>query len=184
MQRIKTIFRIWLPFVVVITAFCALGYTSVQQAYRQGANDPQIQMAEDAAAALTNGGSADAVVPANRVSLDQSLAPFLIVYDAKGTVLASSVTLDGQTPGLPDGVLDSAKQMGEDRITWQPRDGVRIAAVIVPYQNGFVLAGRSLREVEARVDQLTTFTGLAWLLALAATLAVIAFGEFFLAEKK
>ena len=184
MQRIKTIFRIWLPFVVAISAFCALGYTSVQQAYRQGANDPQIQMAEDAVATLANGGSADAVVPVNQVPVDQSLTPFLIVYDAKGIVLASSATLDGQTPDLPDGVLDSAKQMGEDRITWQPRDGVRIAAVIVPYQNGFVLAGRSLREVESRVDQLTTFTGLAWLLALAATLAVIAFGEFFLAEKK
>jgi len=184
MQKIKTIFRIWLPFVVVITAFCGLGYASVQQAYRQGANDPQIQMAEDAAAALTDGGSADAIVPANQVPVDQSLAPFLIVYDAKGAVLASSAALDGQTPSLPEGVLDSARQMGEDRITWQPRDGVRIAAVIVPYQGGFVLAGRSLREVESRVDQLTTFAGLTWLLAVAATLAVIAFGEFFLAEKR
>ena len=46
------------------------------------------------------------------------------------------------------------------------------------------MAGRSLREVESRVDQLTTFTGLTWLLSVAATLAVIAFGEFFLAEKK
>lgn len=74
--------------------------------------------------------------------------------------------------------------MGENRLTWQPREGVRIAAVIVFYQDGFVLAGRSLREVEIREAQVTQFAGLTWLLALVTTLIVIAFGEFFLAEKK
>ena len=144
MNTIKNIFRIWLPFAVVITAFCALAYASVQQAYRQGANDPQIQMAEDAADALAGGASIDVIVPVSKVSVAKGLAPFLIVYDGSGQVLASSVMLDGQTPGLPDGVLDSTKAMGENRVTWQPRTGVRIAAVIVSYQDGFVLAGRNL----------------------------------------
>jgi hypothetical protein len=184
MNKIKNIFRIWLPFAVVITAFCALAYGSVQQAYRQGANDPQIQMAEDAADALTGGTGVDALVPVSKVSVAKGLAPFLIVYDGSGKVLSASVVLDGKTPELPDGVLDSTKQMGENRITWQPRTGVRIAAVIVSYQDGFVLAGRNLREVEIREAQVTQFAGLTWLLAMVATLAVIAFGEYFLAEKK
>lgn len=184
MQKMKTVFKIWLPFVVVISAFCALAYASVQQAYRQGANDPQIQMAEDAANALVDGQSMDAIMPAPKVSVAKSLAPFLIAYDSAGSVIGSSVALDGQTPELPLGVLDSTRQMGENRLTWQPREGVRIAAVIVSYKDGFVLAGRSLREVEIREAQVTQFAGLTLLLALVTTLIVIAFGEFFLAEKK
>jgi len=184
MQKMKTIFKIWLPFAVVISAFCALVYSSVQHAYRQGANDPQIQMAEDAANALIDGQSMDAIMPASKVSVTKSLAPFLHCYDSAGGVIGSSVALDGQTPELPLGVLDSTRQMGENRLTWQPREGVRIAAVIVSYKDGFVLAGRNLREVEIREAQVTQFAGLTWLLALVTTLIVIAFGEFFLAEKK
>lgn len=184
MNKLKLIFKAWLPFAVVITAFCALVYASVQQAFRQGANDPQIQMAEDSADMLADGGNTDALVPVSKVSVSKSLAPFLIVYDADGNEIASSVQLDGQTPALPDGVLDAARDLGENRVTWQPRNGVRIAAVIVSYKDGFVLAGRNLREVEIRESQLTTFAGITWILALVATLVVIAFGEYFLAEKK
>ena len=183
MKKIKNIIKVWLPFVVVITAFCALTYGTVQQAYRQGANDPQIQMARDAADALSDGASIDSFVPSAKVSVAKSLAPFYIVYDASGQVLASSVVLDGVTPGLPDGVLDSTKEMGENRVTWQPRTGVRIAAVIISYKDGFVLAGRNLREVELRESQTTQFAGLTWLLAVVAALVVIAFGEYFLTEK-
>jgi len=184
MNKIKIIFKVWLPFAVAISAFCALVYGSVQQAFRQGANDPQIQMAEDAADMLAGGGSVDMLVPASRVSVSKSLAPFLIIYDADGNEIASSVQLDGQTPALPEGVLTSTKDLGENRVTWQPRDGVRIAAVIVSYRDGFVLAGRNLREVEIRESQLTTFTGILWILALVATLMVVAFGEKFLPDKK
>jgi len=183
MNKIKNILKVWLPFAVTIAAFCALVYAAVQQSYRQNANDPQIQMAEDAADALAGGTSLDVIVPPAKVSAAKSLAPFLIVYDGSGREVSSSVVLDGKTPQLPDGVLDSTKQMGENRVTWQPRDGVRIAAVIVSYKDGYVLAGRSLREVEARESQLTTFTGLTLVLALLASLALIAFGEYFLSEK-
>lgn len=179
----KKIIKVWLPFAIAITAFCVLAYASVQQAYRQGADDPQIQMAQDAANLLTNSANADSIVSPNKVFVDKSLAPFFIIYDENGNEVASSVTLDGQTPQLPDGVLDSTKELRENRLTWQPKEGVRIAAVIVSYQNGYVLAGRNLREVEARESQLTTFVSITWLLALIATLVVIAFGEFFLKDK-
>lgn len=184
MNKIKSIFRIWFPLAVVVTAFCALTYAAVQQSYRQGANDPQIQMAEDAADALDGGSSVDAVVPAVNVSVAKGLAPFIIVYDSNGKILASNVQLDGQTPSLPDGVLDATKEMGENRVTWQPKPGVRIAAVIVSYKNGFVLAGRNLHEVEIREAQVTQFAGMTLILALVATFIVIALGEFFLVEKK
>ncbi|HEY5901891.1 MAG TPA: hypothetical protein VIU39_05015 [Anaerolineales bacterium] len=180
MNRMKNILRLWLPFAVVISAFCALAYAAVQQAYRQGANDPQIQMAEDAASALADGQAPADLMRASTVPVAKSLAPFMIIYDADGKVAASSAQLDGKTPSLPDGVLDSTRQLGENRITWQPRGGVRIASVIVSYPGGYVLAGRNMREVEARESQTTLFAGLTWVLALLATLLVIALGEFFL----
>jgi hypothetical protein len=184
MNKLKAVFKNWIPFVVAITAFCALTYATVQQSYRQNANDPQIQMAHDAVDTIINGKDVKTVVPVDKVSVAKSLAPFLIAFDREGNEIASSVTLDGQTPELPGGVLDSTRKLGENRVTWQPKDGVRIAAVIVSYEGGYVLAGRNLREVEVREDQLTTFTGITWVLALLATLMAIAFGEYFLSEKK
>jgi hypothetical protein len=60
---------------------------------------------------------------------------------------------------------------------------VRIAAVIVPYDGGFVLAGRSLREVEKRELQVQGFAAAAWIAGLLASLAAVAFGESILAGK-
>lgn len=54
--------------------------------------------------------------------------------------------------------------------------GVRSAAVVVSVsggQGGFVLAGRSLREVEKRVDQLTQQVGAAWLASMLVTLVLV-----------
>lgn len=159
----------WLSFAVISGMFCGLVYAAVQQNERQSANDPQIQLAEDAAAALAAGANASDAVPAGSVDPAKSLSPFVIAYDADGTVLSASGVLDGVPPRPPMGVFASARARGEDRVTWEPRDGVRIAAVIAPYQNaggsGFVLAGRSLREVEAREDQTMRLAALAWVVS-------------------
>ena len=183
MNRFKNILKAWLPFAVTTSAFCLLVYAAVQQAYRQSADDPQIQMANDAVTALSSGHDAGALLPITKVSVADSLAPFLIIYDSSGHEVASSAMLDGQTPALPDGVLESTKQLGENRISWQPRNGVRIATVIVSYPDGFVLAGRNMREVEQREAQVSMFAGMTWILAMLGTLAVIVFGEFFLTER-
>ena len=55
MQIVKNIIRHWLPLAVLTFAFCGLVYLAVQQDLRIGANDPQIQMAEDIASAITGG---------------------------------------------------------------------------------------------------------------------------------
>ncbi len=164
-----------------MTAFCLLTYVTVQQSLRQGANDPQIQMAEDAAAALQRGASANSVMTkAPPVEISTSLAPFLIVFDNSGKAVASSGLLDGTMPDYPTGALNASKASGENRVTWQPGPAVRIASVVVPYDKGFVVAGRSLREVEKREAQMQTLALLAWLLTLAAVLVVIAALEFIL----
>ncbi len=183
MNKLKNIIRIWLPFAVVVSAFCLLAYTTVQQALRQGLNDPQIQMAEDTAYALNNGATVDSVVAGTKVEMSRSLTAFIDIYDSNGNAITGSGLLNGQLPDYPNGALDSAKQSGENRVTWQPNADVRIASVVVPYNNGFVIAGRNMREVEQRESQTEMFAGVTWLLALIATLIVIVFGEFVLAEK-
>ena len=51
-------------------------------------------------------------------------------------------------------------------------------------QPGFVLAGRSLREVEIRASQVEQITGIAWLVTLAVSLFVVAACELILGNKK
>jgi hypothetical protein len=187
MQKVIRILRSWLPLACVITAMCGLVYISEQQSLRQNANDPQIQIAEDAADALARGATVESVMPANKIDVAKSLAPFVIVYDAAGKPIASSGLLRDQIPALPSGVFDYVRQHGEDRLTWQPDNGVRIAAVVIDYKGakpGFVLAGRSLREVEKRVDLMGMYAVAAWIATLGATLGLIGLGEVFLTEKK
>jgi hypothetical protein len=52
-----------------------------------------------------------------------------------------------------------------------------MATVVVKYDHGFVLAGRSLRETEVRIDNIEKISGLAMLVIWAVTLFVIALGE-------
>jgi hypothetical protein len=119
-------------------------------------------------------------VPAHKVDISTSLSPFYVIFNSAQEPIMSSGLLDNGTPQLPVGVLDFARQNGENRLTWEPKPGTRIATVIVPYHDGFVLAGRNIREVEARESQLSLFAGLTWILAMVGTLVVISLGEVFL----
>ena len=183
MQRILNILSAWLPIAVVTAAFCGLAYLTVQQSLRMGANDPQIQMAEDAASALASNQPVDSIIPADapKVDMAKSLAPFLIIYDSNGSPLVSGAVLNGQTPIPPAGVFDYTRQNNEDRVSWQPAPGVRSAAVVVAVnggRGGFVLAGRNMREVEIRESQLTNTVALGWIASLVVTLVIVAFFEF------
>ena len=158
-------------------------YAAVQQDLRQNANDPQIQIAEHAAVALESGQQ----IPSLDVSVDigKSLSPFVIIYDEFGKVLTSNGVLDDKVPVPPLGVLENAKIKGENRVTWQPSINVRIAAVVTHFsgkQSGFVLAGRSLREVEKREDQTFKFAAAGWLLSV--FVLTIAFAIFHIFSKK
>ena len=174
MNRILNAFRAWVPLAVITTAFCLLAYLMVQQVLRQGANDPQIQMAEDSAAALDHSGSLETVIPKQEIEIESSLAPFLLVYDENGRPQAGSGMLNGVLPDYPLGALQSSRVGGENRVTWQPSGGIRIASVVVPYQHGYVVAGRSLREVENRDSQAQLLAGAAWIFTMLAAFVAAA----------
>ncbi len=132
-------------------------------------------MAEDAAVLLSAGQTPQSVIPTTIVDMSRRLVLYIIVFDDSGELIVSSVQLDGRTPAVPAGVFDYVREHGEDRFTWQPKEGVRSAAVVSRYTGerpGFVLAGRSLREVEKREDVVRTDIGLLCLATLGVTLIV------------
>lgn len=170
--------RYFLPLVVLITGVFLSMYVLSQQVLRQDANDPQIQMSEDIANALSEGKEVKNLVP-QKIELTQSIAPFIIIYDKNGKVISSTVALSGETPDIPQGVLLSAKANGQNRLTWQPATNVREAIVVTYFNNkseGYVLAGRSLQEVEQRENQILKLAGIGWIATLVGSfLAVFLF---------
>jgi len=175
--------KLFLLFAFVIVLLSGLTYVTSQQILRQGANDPQIQMAEDVSSRLDHGDSPQTFLSSNKIDIAKSLSPFVIVYDTKGNAVFSSGELQGDTPVLPRGVLDAANS-GEQRVTWQPQRSVRIASVVTSYKNGYVLAGRSLREVEKREDALFMQVGVVSVCSLVGSFLIISLFAWFYPYKK
>ena len=176
MQILRRIIKTWLPLALVSAFLSAFFYTTVQQNFRMNANDPQIQMAEDAAQALAGGQAMDSLLPGGKVDIATSLAPYLIYYDAQGKPSAGSGMLHGSLPDFPAGAFVYAREKNEDRVSWQPETGVRSATVLVAVKGGsggFFLAGRSLREVEARIDNLGMMTAAGCIGTMAAALVLV-----------
>jgi hypothetical protein len=175
------VFLKWLPIAAVSTILSFTIYTVVQQNYRISANDPQIQIAEDTANLLSNGTKPENFVGEQKIEISKSLAPYIMIFDDKGNQISGNALLDGSKPSIPLGIFDYVNNHGEDRLTWQPRVGVRSAIVVTKFnsnsQSGFVVVGRSLREVEARIDNLGIMVGLTWLGSLGTSLFLIIFAK-------
>jgi hypothetical protein len=172
----------FLPFAIVITAVFLTIYVTVQQNFRTGANDPQIELAENYAIALSSGESLESFTLGKTVDVSESLAPFVVFYDGAGGPIQGSGKLHGSYPIPPSGVFEVTREYGENQLTWQPEASVRIATVVTHYKNqnkeGFVLVGRSLREVEIREGNLTFMVGLAFLCTFGAVFLSVLFGVF------
>ena len=180
MPPFSLIARRWLPLAALTTVACLLVYLEVQQSIRAAANDPQIQLAEDAVAALERGEPLDKVFDAAKVDMARSLTPFLIVYDESGKAIGGSGTLRGQSPAPPIGVFEFTRTNGEERVTWQPERGVRIASVVLRTTTkpaAWVLAGRNMREIERREAYAHNVAAGALAATLCITLLLVTIGE-------
>lgn len=164
-HKTQKFFTLFAPIVIFSLGIFATLYITLQQNYRMSANDPQIAIAQDIADEIVNGKTP--VLP-NPVDMRSSLSPFVIIYDTNWKIVSSSALLDGVTPNLPQGVLVASEEKGDNRITWQPTSGVRIAAVVklIEGQKGFVLVGRSLKEVEIREDNLLHMVAIGWIVTI------------------
>lgn len=182
MKRFSGIFMHWLPLAAAVTGVCLLVYGAVQQNYRQGLNDPQIQMVEDTVRALKDGASVTDFFEANVPFFDasKSLQSFLAIYDATGRPIESTAKIGTQMPRPPRDVFTYAETRGEDRVTWQPDGTTRIALVIQAVGSSpemYVAAGRNMREVEAREVKMSFFVLLAWITLIVVTLTLEIVGD-------
>ncbi len=146
-----------LPFMLAVTGLGGIAFGCAQFVMRQSANDPQTQVVADSVRYMKQGQEVTFAGNQSSVDVEKSLSLFMIQYDSNRVAMASSGTIDGKIPSLPLGVFDVAKKKGENRVTWEPKKGVRIAAVIQYFngtKEGYLLAGRNLTEIESRIHKL------------------------------
>jgi hypothetical protein len=175
--------RTWLPLALVITVGLGFSYLIFQQNGRLSANDPQIQLSEDWAAAYGDGLYPQ--LPSAKVDIAGSLAPFIIVYDDQLHPLTSNGMLHNEVPVPPSGVFAYARDHHQNRLTWQPEPGVRLAMVMTRYQkvnSGYVLVARSLREVESRADKMLKLSICFGIFSLVSTFLLVSFPSLRLRE--
>jgi len=165
-NHLKAIVTKQLPLLLAITFIVLIIQFTAQQIYRTSADDPQVQIAQDTAEKLSSGLLLKEKLSNDVIDIEKSLATFVVVYDSKHEPVAGSGFLDSKLPTPPLGVFNTASDTGENRITWEPKDGVRSAIVVVPVSgkfSGFVLAGKSLNEVERRQNALSDQLLISWL---------------------
>ena len=192
------IFRQWLPIGIVITMLSGAIFCTAQQIDRQNANDPQVALSlelanrldvladlgDDEAAKIEVLGPKmiDELTP-TYVEISTSLLPYLAIFDDQGNLISSNATLKGEVFHLPSGVFDYTRSHAIDKVTWQPEPAVRQAIVVRRFQGqttaGFVLAGRSLNEVETRISMLMENVAIGWV-----AMMVVSFGAVALVNQK
>jgi hypothetical protein len=159
--------RFLAPVAILVIVFGTI-YGVAQQAQRNDANMPQIQLAEQNAASLNKTGNVQ-TLSQSYIDLGSSLDPFVIIYDKNGTPVSGSGYLNGALPQIPKGVLTSSKGKDYHAVTWQPTGKLRFATVAVAANDFYVVSGRSLKIVEqneTKTLRLSVFGGLAALVVL------------------
>jgi hypothetical protein len=162
-------YRAWLIFLVMaamVTLVAATVFAAVQQNYRSNANDPQVEAVETLEQVLKQGVPPELITSqGDTVDMKNSLALFVMIFDKDGKSLASSGKLGESSPTPPAGVFDYLRAHDYDRFTWEPEKGVRVAAVgkKLSDDKGFVIVGKSLKEVENRIQNLGIIVAIPWL---------------------
>jgi hypothetical protein len=181
-QHLRTIIAIGLPLAVIGTIILAISYVNDQQTLRGLANEPQTYLAQDAALRVLAGGKPEGFTGAIPIETDP--APYLLFMNATGTAVAGSGLLHNAPPTLPQGVLDTAKAKGVNRLTWQPEAGVRQALVILPAGDYFVVAGRSLAYTEEQENNLTKRALLGWVVTMIAVVIISIISAYILRKRE
>jgi hypothetical protein len=144
----------WLPLSAAVVCTFGIMYLAVQQYIRLSADELPLQYAENVKVKMESGTPLSEVIRGTEpVDMQKSLSPFVIICNGDGNVLSSTTLLHNNHP-VPQGVLTFAKRYGENRRTWQPAHTIRNAIVVLPWSingnEGYIIGGRSLREVEKR----------------------------------
>lgn len=181
MNKYVIIFKNWVGYAAVLTLLCGIIYIVGQQSFRQAADDPQYQMAEDAVNAI-NKGADPKLLGAAPVDISQTLSPYLIIYDKAGNMVVNGAVVNGKPLKIPQGVLNYIQQHGTDHATWQPQSGIREAMVGIRANTAgksyTVIAGRSLRKIEERITLLGKQVAFGWVMSLVVMLMVVTIQQY------
>lgn len=181
---LRSVVAIGLPLAVVGSIILAIGYVNDQQTLRMLANEPQEYVVGDAALRVAAANALPTSGFSTAVPIEQDPAAYLVFFDASGTAVAGTGTINGHPPTLPPGVLETAKAKGVNRLTWEPVPGVRQAVVIVPAGPGYVMSGRSLKYTEELESQLTKRALLGWVGTMVAVAVVALISAWLLSRRK
>ena len=163
MKKMKKTFAVWLLIMFMATFASSLVYLISQRSLRLGADELPVLLANTVLTRLKSEQSPKSSIPSEKVDISTSLSAFVMVYDSDKDLIASSGNMRGSQPLYPAGVLDNIGKDNESRVTWQPDKGLRFASVAIRYNNGYVVAARSLTEVEKITSTIGKLIILAWL---------------------
>lgn len=163
----------WLALVGASTLVLSASYVMIQQSNRMSADDLPLTLSQQVKSSLEAGSAPTDLVSAQKNNLETDNNTVVIITDSTMHVLASSATLDGQTPLPPEGVFKYTKDHATDRITWEPKENVRVALRVSSYgkspSDGFVLVAQPLTQFEKRISFIGNLGLVAWLAVLAWT---------------
>ena len=152
----KKLIMVWgiLMIAGIFTVGCT--YVAFQQTQRRNANQPAAMAAKQVVYKLKNNNIISKPWQALPESTDvDTNTPFVMIYNASKKLVASSANTVDKNFNYPNNSFDYINKLGENRVTWQPRQGYRFATVGVKYKGWYVIGAYSLTETENTVSYFT-----------------------------
>ncbi len=157
--------RRWTPFTVVTTALYLFATLAMIDGARSVAYDSPREIARNIDLALDEGTDFKLFNSTRPVQIGKSLTPYVLLFDMNGTPMGGSGSVSGNFPVPPRSVFDAALERGEYDFVWEPTPSAK-EAVVARYHSGknaaFVLSGRSLTLVDARIRDIAFRSTIFW----------------------
>jgi hypothetical protein len=179
-EKLKKSLEAWIPSALILTLVFFFGGMAISQVYRTSADDPQVQYVEEIGNYLsTKDSDPKNVTGDQKIDPAKSLSPFVIIFNNDRKTVTSSADFEGGTP-IPASskfskinksyLFGLLKNEGQVRFSWGLNSKVRVAAVLSSYQvegkdAGYILVGRSLKEVDGRILYSIVTLAIGWLIS-------------------
>ena len=155
---------------VVMTISFGVIYKINVESLRSKADSPQLVVSETVADKLSSGRSLDIFLNERLVDVDNSLSPYVIVFDNQIKLVFSTARIKGKVPSVPSDLIEDSMENGVKTVTWQPENGNKQALVVRHYRGanreGYVASGRSLAETEAKTKKVVNLLMWLWVVSL------------------
>lgn len=179
----KKFISIWLILMLagIFTAGCA--YISTQQSLRSGADGPAVTAVRQAMVKLENGETPQNALP-EKTDIRTSQTPFVYIYDSDKNLVASSAAYGSESIAYPVSVLSEIDKRGENRVTWQPKTGLRFATVGIQFVGGYIIGCYPLSETENTISHISALLLIGSALYAVGSAVILGVAGTFMGHKK